>query len=258
MIQLYEEYLLDSNSLSSCLLIRSSPDYDWGFKTVPQIDLNDRIVAQLRGKVLGGSLAINFMMLSHASKVEIDSWEKLGNPGWKLRANVTFLQKIWTYNAPDEALGKTLGSEIIDRSLHGSSGPIQVTVPHGSTDLDASWRPTHQALGLGAEQDPRLGATLGGYAVLKYIDKGAKRSYSASAYYAPISSRPNLSVLTNARVNRILFEDKTENGQSVAGVAFPLVERTTSSQLPQTPFFLQDPSKVLRYWNYRESDLEPF
>jgi hypothetical protein len=113
-------------------------------------------------------------------------------------------------------------------------------------------------LGLGAEQDPRLGAVLGGYAVLKYIDKGAKRSYSASAYYAPISSRPNLSVLTNARVNRILFEDKTENGQSVAGVAFPLVERTTSSQLPQTPFFLQDPSKVLRYWNYRESDLEPF
>jgi choline dehydrogenase len=88
------------------LLTRSSPDYDWGFKTVPQIYLNGRIVAQLRGKVLGGSLAINFVMLSHASKVDIDSWEKLGNPGWNFQQMLPYYRKFETYNAPDEALGK--------------------------------------------------------------------------------------------------------------------------------------------------------
>ncbi|KAG0649874.1 Dehydrogenase mpl7 [Hyphodiscus hymeniophilus] len=189
MIQLYED-----------------PDYDWGFKTIPQVDMNNRIVAQPRGRVLGGSSAINLMMLSHASKVDIDNFEKLGNPGWNFETMAPYYKKFETYNAPSEDLGKALGSEIIDTSLHGTAGPVQITFPHGSSDLDAAWRPTLQALGLGAEADPRKGETLGGYAVLKFIDQKARRATSASSYYAPNAGRPNLSVMTGAYVHRILFD----------------------------------------------------
>ena len=48
--------------------------------------MNNRIVAQPRGRVLGGSSAINFMMLSHASKADINAWEELGNSGWNFEA----------------------------------------------------------------------------------------------------------------------------------------------------------------------------
>lgn len=210
-------------SIAELYLTNTSPDYDWGFKTTPQIDMNSRVVAQPRGKVLGGTSAINFMMLSHASKVDIDNWEKLGNRGWNFETMLPYYQKFENYNAPDEVLGKALGSEIIDRSLHGTSGPVQITFPHGTSDLEAVWRPTLQTFGLGAEEDPVKGETLGGYAVLKFIDREAKRSTSASAYYAPNAARPNLSVLTGAHVHQILFSNSSE--PIATGVSFSVAEK---------------------------------
>jgi len=174
---------------------------------VPQVNANNRVVAQPRGKLLGGSSSINFMMLSHASAVDVDNWEKLGNRGWNFKTMKPYNKKSETYNAPNEVLEKTLGGNIFDSSLHGSSGPVQITWPHGTSEVDGMWRPTLQALGLGAEEDPRRGSVLGGYPVLKYIDKAAKRTTAATAFYVPNAGRSNLSVLTNAHVNRILFKE---------------------------------------------------
>jgi choline dehydrogenase-like flavoprotein len=200
-----------------------SPDYDWGFRTVPQVDLNNRVIAQPRGKVLGGSSSINFMMLSHASKVDIDNWEKLGNPGWDFESLKPYYKKFETYNAPDEELAKSLGTEVIEKSLHGTSGPVHTTFPHGTSDLDATWRPTLHNLGLKAAEDPRKGGTLGGYSVLKFIDNEARRTTSASAFYAPNATRPNLAVLTGAHVNRILLDDSTE--PTAIGVSFSVARK---------------------------------
>jgi choline dehydrogenase-like flavoprotein len=159
------------------------------------------------------------MMLSHASAEDIDNWEKIGNKGWNFDTLKPYYEKFETYNAPSEILGKLLGSEIIDPTLHGTSGQVQITFPHGTSEVDGMWRRTLQTLGLGAEKDPRAGATLGGAAVLRYIDKEARRSTAASAFYAPNARRANLSVVTNAHVNKILLEDK--KGFVVAsGVSF--------------------------------------
>jgi choline dehydrogenase len=95
-------------------------------------------------------------------------------------------------------------------SLHGSSGPVHTTYPHGTDATDGLWRPTFQALGLGAEHDPRKmdeggHSTLGGYNVLRFIDEKAKRVTSASAFYAPNEGRENLVVLTGAFVRKVVF-----------------------------------------------------
>lgn len=56
--------------------------YDWKFATVPQPALNGRTVPWPRGKVLGGSSALNFMMWNRGNRADYDAWEALGAEGW--------------------------------------------------------------------------------------------------------------------------------------------------------------------------------
>jgi choline dehydrogenase-like flavoprotein len=56
--------------------------YDWQFETTPQPGFNGRKLPWNRGKVLGGSSALNFMMWTRGSREDYDAWEELGNKGW--------------------------------------------------------------------------------------------------------------------------------------------------------------------------------
>lgn len=56
--------------------------YDWRFETEPQQGFRGRSLPWPRGKVLGGTSALNFMTWNRASKEDYDAWESLGNPGW--------------------------------------------------------------------------------------------------------------------------------------------------------------------------------
>ncbi len=56
--------------------------YDWQFETTPQPGINDRKLPWNRGKVLGGSSALNFLLWTRGSREDYDAWEKLGNKGW--------------------------------------------------------------------------------------------------------------------------------------------------------------------------------
>ncbi|CZR64279.1 related to choline dehydrogenase [Phialocephala subalpina] len=184
--------------------------YDWNFKTTPQPGLNDRTLAWPRGKLLGGSSAINFMMVSHASRADIDNWEKLSNPGWNFDALQPYYHKAETFNPPSEATAKALGTSIMDTKLHGTSGPVQTSFSESPGDLDKAWGRTFKILGLGPESDPRDGNTLGGYSLPKYMDKQAKRSHAGLVIYAPNAGRENLTVLTGAFVKKIEFDTSGE------------------------------------------------
>lgn len=56
--------------------------YDWKFETVPQPGLNGRKLPWPRGKVLGGTSAVNFMTWTRGNREDYDAWEALGNAGW--------------------------------------------------------------------------------------------------------------------------------------------------------------------------------
>lgn len=57
-------------------------EYDWKFETVPQAGVNGRTLPWARGRVLGGSSALNFMTWNRANREDYDVWEELGNEGW--------------------------------------------------------------------------------------------------------------------------------------------------------------------------------
>lgn len=56
--------------------------YDWQFETTPQPGLNGRTLPWNRGKVLGGSSALNLLLWTRGSREDYDAWEELGNEGW--------------------------------------------------------------------------------------------------------------------------------------------------------------------------------
>ncbi|KAL7940044.1 hypothetical protein V8C42DRAFT_356502 [Trichoderma barbatum] len=149
---------------------------------------------------------INFMMASYPSARDIDNWEKLGNPSWNWTSLLPYYRKSEAFNQSSEDIKASLGGDIFDFQMYGKDGPIQLTLPHGTSQVDAAWTTTLRNLGLEVKQDPREGKTLGGYAVLKFIDQSAKRSYAVSAYYAPNAARKNLTVITGAHVNKVILE----------------------------------------------------
>ncbi|KAL8843583.1 MAG: hypothetical protein Q9170_000087 [Blastenia crenularia] len=202
-----------------------NPDYDWIFKTVPQTHGNDRIVAQPRGKQLGGSSALNFDYWTHASRQDIDNWGALGNPGWSWKELFPYFRKSETYHPPPASVSEQVDTAFIDPAFHGGSGPVQNSFPPFYDNFYKAFEPTYESLGLGPTGDPKGGLAIGAYSTLLSIDpKGATRSYAANAYYRPNAARPNLKVLTEALVTRITFASSVRPLEAT-GLAFEVQGR---------------------------------
>ncbi|KAL2133231.1 hypothetical protein VTI74DRAFT_2696 [Chaetomium olivicolor] len=193
------------------------PEYDWNFCSPPQPTLNNRCVNQSRGKMLGGSSALNFLMLMYPSKGNIDSWAALGNPSWNYDALAPYLRKFATVHSPPQSAKDLLGLTYLNESLAAGEGPIHVSYSEGYGVTNKAWMQTFANLGLEVSSDPRDGKALGAFQNHASINPASHtRSYSASGYYTPeVAQRPNLVVLTETLVSKIIF-DTSIGGDAVA------------------------------------------
>ncbi|KAF3902575.1 hypothetical protein ABW21_db0207473 [Orbilia brochopaga] len=221
-IEAGENRVDDLNILAPGLLtaLYSNPNYDWNFHTVPQGDVDGKIYAHPRGKVLGGSSAINFLFWTHPSRKDIDNWGKLGNEGWSWNALKPFFKKSEEYEAPSWKTQSDLKTQYITPESHGTSGPIKAGFPDWYTEITEAWPRTFANLGLAVNDDPADGVALGGYTNLLNLDLSSHtRSYAATDYYAPNAGRPNLHVFTGALVKKIVLTK--QRGKDVAtGIEF--------------------------------------
>lgn len=125
------DILIDGPNLFTQLW--GKPQYDWDYKTVPQEGTIGRVHGWVRGKVLGGSSAVNYNMFSMASRQDLDNWAELGNKGWDFDSMVPYYKKFETYHPASETLGKGLGNKYLNKELRGTEGPIHVsTVERGN------------------------------------------------------------------------------------------------------------------------------
>lgn len=107
--------------------------YDWQFSTVAQTDANGRTLSWPRGKVLGGSSAINGMYAVRPNALEYNTWSSLqnganGSEAWNWTNQLAMMQKSETFNAPSASLASA-NDLLYNTSSHGSSGPLQVSWP---------------------------------------------------------------------------------------------------------------------------------
>ncbi|GAC99734.1 choline dehydrogenase [Pseudozyma hubeiensis SY62] len=178
--------------------------YDWNYTTVAQEGVPSS--GWPRGKVLGGSSALNFYVWDRSSRYEIDAWEQLGNPGWNWNNLYSAMKKSEKFHPPSQENADLLGVKPV-ASDYGSSGPIQVAFPNYISQQVRRWIPALLALGIPKNDQPLAGENVGVSQQPSDINPtNYTRSYSAPAYLFPNQARPNLEVLTNALVSKVNFD----------------------------------------------------
>ncbi|KAF9456272.1 mala s 12 allergen [Collybia nuda] len=203
--------------------------YDWQYKTIPQPQAGNRAFDWPRGKVLGGSSAVNAMYLVRPSETEVNEWEGLmsgedseaAKPwGWDQFYESMKRSETFTPPLPDTETGGN-GNLTWSASTHGTSGPMQVSYPAFVMSQVNDWIPSLESLGIPALQEPNGGTTLGALVGPSWINPSNwTRSYSKAAYLDPVINRENLAVLVNSTVTRIIFADASSGDLTATGVEF--------------------------------------
>jgi choline dehydrogenase len=165
---------------------------DWGYRTVPQTELMGRKIFLSRGKCLGGTSSINWMVYMRGNAGDYDHWAQLGNRGWGYT----------------DVLPYFIRSESNDRfrdEYHGGSGPLAVSDHQDRSRLTELFMQACHEVGLPYTEDFN-GARQEGYGYLQATIGKTGRCSTAVAYLRPAMSRKNLAVLTHATVIRVLIE----------------------------------------------------
>ncbi|MGA0607638.1 GMC family oxidoreductase [Phenylobacterium sp. VNQ135] len=178
-----------------------NPRSDWLFETEPEPGLNGRALKYPRGKVIGGSSAINAMISMRGQAADYDHWRQLGLSGWGWQDVLPVFRRL-----DDHFLG--------DGEHHGVGGEWRVERPRVRWDvLDAIARAAVE-MGVPATEDFNTGDNTGVGAFHVNQRRGLRWS-AARAFLKPALKRPNLRLETGVTVERVLIE----NGRAV-GVAF--------------------------------------
>ncbi|ETW75407.1 aryl-alcohol oxidase 11 [Heterobasidion irregulare TC 32-1] len=208
-----------------CTQFYPASQWTWNYTTVPQVGLNNRTVPYPRGRLLGGSSSVNFMVYTRGSD---DDWNRYanvtGDHGWSWNALQKYFKKSEHFVEPADHHNIT-GQ--FDPAFHGFSGPLKVSLPGFPQTIDDRVVQTTKELAseYPFREDVNSGETLG-VGWTQTTISGNKRSSSATAYLAPrYVSRHNLDVLIESHVTRIIAADKTSHGS----VSFETVEFAKSS-----------------------------
>lgn len=175
---------------AKCISLLGS-EVDWSYFSEPEPYLNDRKMLCSRGKVLGGSSSINFMMYVRGNHHDYDHWHSLGNSGWSYQDVLPYFKK-----SEHQQRGTS--------DYHGVNGELSVTDIKPAV---ISQRFIDACAATGYDYNPDFNGTQQeGAGFYQVTVKDGKRHSAAAAFLLPILQRPNLTVTTGALVTQLLFE----------------------------------------------------
>lgn len=178
-----------------------NPRADWCFETEPDPGLNGRKLKYPRGKVLGGSSAINAMLYLRGQREDYDGWRGLGLEGWG-----------WDDVFPvfkgheDHFLGAS--------AVHGAGGEWRVDRARMHWEILDRFADAAEQCGIPKVADFNGGSNEGS-SYFQVNQKRGRRWSAARGFLKPARNRPNLTVITGALADRVLFE-----GKRAVGVAY--------------------------------------
>ncbi|KAF8262528.1 aryl-alcohol-oxidase from pleurotus Eryingii [Lactarius quietus] len=173
----------------------------WNYTTVPQTGLEGRSFSYPRGRTLGGSTSINFMIWTRGPASDFDRLAHVtGDPGWSWKSILPTLIEVESLVSPPDG-HNTTGE--IDPAIHGSNGPVEISVQDRSALDSRLFKTTKQLAEFPFNEDMSSGDPIG-IGWTQYSIGGGKRSSASVAYLTPALSRPNLDILTNTLVTKVV------------------------------------------------------
>ncbi|KAI0469423.1 GMC oxidoreductase-domain-containing protein [Xylaria cf. heliscus] len=179
--------------------------YEWTMTTTPQEFLDNRTISFAQGRAVGGSTIMNGLCWTRGSAADYDAWRNLGNPSWGWTDLLPYFLKSENYTTHrDISLQNSLHMRPV-LGKHGEQGPVQVGFPRYIYNQTYNFLAGIQQLGVPLNEDLNSGYATGANLVPASVLAGNQsRADARTAYFDPVSSRPNIELLTGHTVTRIL------------------------------------------------------
>ncbi len=179
----------------------TSRDHNWFYYTEPQKQLKGQELFWPRGKALGGSSTINGMIYIRGHKADYDEWAALGCDGWSYEDVLPYFIK-----SEDSTRGES--------DYHGTGGPLYVGRNTSKNPINNCFLAAGEEAGYPLIDDFN-GPTQEGFAPYDQTVKRGKRWSTAKAFLDSVIKKPNLLILTDAHVEKVLLDGKRASGVQV-------------------------------------------
>ncbi len=170
----------------------TNPAANWLYSAEPEASTNGRAIAVPRGKLLGGSSAINGMAFVRGQARDFDTWAQMGNRGWSYADVLPFFKRMESYQG---------GAD----EFRGRNGPLRVTNPAPRDKLLATLIAAAGQCGIVHNPDYN-GASQDGIAMSQATIAAGRRMSTARCYLDPARKRSNLHIETGALAEALLLD----------------------------------------------------
>ncbi len=183
-------------------VFRGATPFAVEYQTEPQSHLGGRRIAHPRGRVLGGSSAINGMVFATGHPGDYDDWVAQGAPGWSAQDVAPVFKRLENFHGPANP-------------ARGRAGPVHVHPAGPLGELAQAFLQAGREAGYPFAEDIN-GASREGFCVFDINVNNGTRASAAQAYLDPVRARSNLTILTGAMVARIVIARGRATGVEVA------------------------------------------
>lgn len=164
----------------------------WGWSTVPQKHMANRVLWYTQAKVIGGGSTINAQVYTRGNGKDYDAWAEDGCEGWGFRDILPYFKRAE-------------GNERFHDDYHGTDGPLGVCASRGTLPIADAFIRAAQQYGIPYNPDFN-GRHQAGTGFYQLTQRNVKRSSTASAFLHPALTRPNLTLRAGEQVRRIVLE----------------------------------------------------
>src|SRR5580704_3245633 len=183
-------------------LISQKGDYNWGFWTEPEPQLENRKLWWPRGRGMGGSSSINGMVYIRGHARDYDQWRQMGLDGWGYADVLPYFKRAEDFEGGADA-------------YHGASGPLHVSRARSKNPIYSAFINAGVEAGYLRTNDFN-GFQQEGFGPYQLTIKDGERWSASAAYLRPIvGKRENLTLELGARTSRILIENSRAMGVEI-------------------------------------------
>ena len=196
-----------------------NPNINWMYKTQSSSLIHNRRIDFPRGKVLGGSSAINGMLYIRGQASDYDGWSKIGNKGWSFKDLLPYF--IRSQHA-EEIEKNLLRKNDLNKNYHGIGGPLNVSDIRSHYEILDKLIIAAESFGYPKNKDFN-GHSQEGFGYYQVTQKNGLRASTKHSFLDPIRNRKNLNILTKCHVKSLIFQNndfETSNSRKVIGINY--------------------------------------